>query len=316
MDRKTNETGGVVRVRVPATSANLGPGFDSLGLALTMYNELELELYRQENFDIASFGEGAEMLPTDGTNMIWTTVRRLLSRIGLADEYRGMKLRMYSKIPVSRGLGSSATAIVGGLRAANEWLGRPLDKKGLLAIATELEGHPDNVAPAIYGGFSVSVTYEGKPESLAFLPEIPLKAVVAVPDFTLSTRLARSVLPDTVPRADGVFNVGRAALLAAAMARGKADYLKLALEDKLHQPYRKSLIPGFDEVTAAARKAGAMGCVLSGAGPTIIAFTLEKEAAVGDAMVESFRANGAEARAIVLSIDREGARVVSHRSAW
>lgn len=256
------------------------------------------------------------MLPTDGTNMIWTTVRRLLSRIGLADEYRGMKLRMYSKIPVSRGLGSSATAIVGGLRAANEWLGRPLDKKGLLAIATELEGHPDNVAPAIYGGFSVSVTYEGKPESLAFLPEIPLKAVVAVPDFTLSTRLARSVLPDTVPRADGVFNVGRAALLAAAMARGKADYLKLALEDKLHQPYRKSLIPGFDEVTEAARKAGAMGCVLSGAGPTIIAFTLEKEAAVGDAMVESFRANGAEARAIVLSIDREGAKVISHRSTW
>ncbi len=316
MERKTNGAGGVVRVRVPATSANLGPGFDSLGIALTMYNELELELYREEKFDIESFGEGAEMLPTDGTNMIWGAVRRLLSRIGQADEYRGMKLRMYSRIPVSRGLGSSAAAIVGGLRAANEWLGRPLGKKELLGIATELEGHPDNVAPAVYGGFSVSVTYGGGPESISFRPDIPLKAVVAVPDFTLSTRLARSVLPDTVPRADGVFNVGRAALLAAAMARGKAGYLKMALEDRLHQPYRKSLIPGFDDVTEAAGKAGAAGCVLSGAGPSIIAFTLEKEAAVGDAMVEAFRANGTEARAIVLSIDREGAKVISHRREW
>ena len=316
MESKDRTVGGVVRVRVPSTSANLGPGFDTLGLALTMYNELELELYRDEKFDIQSFGEGAEMLPTDESNMIWSTIRLLLSRTGNADKYRGMKMRMYSRIPVSRGLGSSATAIVGGLRAANEWLGCPLDKKGVLALATELEGHPDNVAPAIYGGFSVSVTYEGKPDCIAFIPDIPLKAVVAVPDFTLSTRLARSVLPDDVPRVDGVFNVSRAALLAAAMARGKADYLKMALEDRLHQPYRKSLIPGFDDVTAAARKAGAIGCVLSGAGPTIIAFTLEKEAAIGDAMVEAFRANGADARAIVLGIDREGAKVVSHRKEW
>ena len=116
MERKTNGAGGVVRVRVPATSANLGPGFDSLGIALTMYNELELELYREEKFDIESFGEGAEMLPTDGTNMIWGAVRRLLSRIGQADEYRGMKLRMYSRIPVSRGLGSSAAG-----RPTNGW---------------------------------------------------------------------------------------------------------------------------------------------------------------------------------------------------
>ena len=316
MESKDRTVGGVVRVRVPSTSANLGPGFDTLGLALNMYNELELELYRDEKFDIQSFGEGAEMLPTDESNMIWSTIRLLLSRTGNADKYRGMKMRMYSRIPVSRGLGSSATAIVGGLRAANEWLGCPLDKKGVLALATELEGHPDNVAPAIYGGFSVSVTYEGKPDCIAFIPDIPLKAVVAVPDFTLSTRLARSVLPDDVPRVDGVFNVSRAALLAAVMARGKADYLKMALEDRLHQPYRKSLIPGFDDVTAAARKAGAIGCVLSGAGPTIIAFTLEKEAAIGDAMVEAFRANGADARAIVLGIDREGAKVVSHRKEW
>lgn len=316
MERETNKAGGIVRVKVPATSANLGPGFDSLGIALTMYNELELELYREEKFDIESFGEGAEMLPTDGTNMIWGAVRRLLSRIGRAGEYRGMKLRMYSRIPVSRGLGSSAAAIVGGLRAANEWLGHPLGKKELLGIAAELEGHPDNVAPAVYGGFSVSVTCGGEPEIIAFLPDIPLKAVVAVPDFTLSTRLARSVLPDTIPRADGVFNVGRAALLVAAMARGKARYLKPALADRLHQPYRKSLIPGFDDVTEAAGKAGAAGCVLSGAGSSIIAFTLEKEAAVGDAMVEAFRANGIEARAIVLSIDREGAKVISHRNEW
>lgn len=125
MERKTNRAGGVVRVRVPATSANLGPGFDSLGIALTMYNELELELYREEKFDIESFGEGADMLPTDGTNMIWSAVRRLLARIGQADEYRGMKLRMYSRIPVSRGLGSSAAAIVGGSgRLTNGWGGR------------------------------------------------------------------------------------------------------------------------------------------------------------------------------------------------
>ena len=298
-----------VKILVPGTSANCGPGFDCLGVACTIYNELELTLLREPGLDIRVEGEGAEDIPKDERNLAWRSIRYLLGRVKAGDDYRGAVLRMKNNVPMSRGLGSSAAAIVGALKAANVILGNPLDRRGLLQLATDLEGHPDNVAPAIYGGFTVSLVHEGVPESFSFLPKAPFAMVVAVPDFQLSTKEARSALPTEVPLKDAVFNIGRASLLVGALAKGNMSFLRYAFEDALHQPYRAKLIPGMYDVFDAARKAGAIGVAMSGAGPCIIAYTNGHTAAVGDAMIEAFRESGIESRALTLGIDQRGARI-------
>lgn len=298
-----------VKIRVPGTSANCGPGFDCLGVACTIYNELELTLLKEPELEIFAEGEGADSIPTDERNLAWRSIQVLLRRVKADEEYRGAVIRMKNDVPISRGLGSSAAAIVGALKAANVFLGNPFDRRGLLQIATDIEGHPDNVAPAIFGGFTISLVHEGIPESFSFLPRLPLKLVVAVPDFQLSTKAARDALPAEVPMKDAVFNVGRAALLVAALAKGNARFLRHAFDDALHQPYRAKLVPGMEEVLAAARGAGALGAAMSGAGPCIIAYTTDHTAAVGDAMVEAFRRHEVVARALVLDVDQRGAHL-------
>ena len=223
---------------------------------------------------------------------------------------------MSNRIPLSRGLGSSATAIVAGLTAANALIDSPFSRDDLLQLATDIEGHPDNVAPAIYGGFTVNTVTDGHVECFSFLPRIFLRLVVMVPDFYLSTKSARQVLPSEVPMKDAVFNISHAAMMVAALARGSEKHLENAFADALHQNYRAPLIPGMFDVFAAAKKAGAYGAALSGAGPCLIAFVPEHRKcteAVAAAMQDAFRAHEIEARPLHLRLDTKGARVLRRR---
>ena len=299
-----------VKVRVPGTSANCGPGFDCLGVACTIYNDLELTLLEEERLDIEITGDGAENIPVDERNIVWRSIQKLLERAGKAQEYKGAIIRMDNGVPLSRGLGSSATAIVGGLKAANECLGNPFTNRDLLQMATEIEGHPDNVAPAIFGGFTISIVRNGKPECFSLMPKLPLKLVVTVPDFFLPTKAARAVLPAEVPMKDAVFNIGRAAMLTAALCKGNKSFLRSVFDDALHQPYRAKLIPGMYDVFKAARAAGALGASMSGAGPCLIAFTVENADAVGMAMRDAFAKNNVKSQYHVFDIDGTGATVI------
>lgn len=302
-----------VRVRVPGTSANCGPGFDCLGLACTVYNDLELRLTREPGLSITMTGEGATNIPCDNRNIVWRSAQYLLEKAGKDKEYRGAVIHMENRVPLSRGLGSSATAIVAGLTAANALIGNPFNRREILQFATNIEGHPDNVAPAIFGGFTVNAVTNGRVDCFSFLPRFRMKFVVAVPNFPLSTRMARKVLPTEVPMKDAIFNIGRASMLVAALTRGNERYLRLGLDDALHQPYRAELIPGMYDVFKAARRAGAASATLSGAGPCLIAYVLERrhaEEAVGKAMLEAFRKHDVDARILTLDLDTHGAQIL------
>jgi homoserine kinase len=298
-----------VTVRVPGTTANCGPGFDSVGIACTIYNELTLTLSDTKELNIKVVGEGAGSIPATERNIAYQAVQMVLRRVGCTKP--GVSISMTNKIPLARGLGSSAAAIVAGLVAANAATGEKLTKHEILAMATNLEGHPDNVAPAIFGGVTVSMMYGSKPETVRFVPPAPLRLVVAVPEFGLSTKTARQVLPKSVPFHDAVFNVSRSAMLIAALCRGEYSHLKYALEDRLHQPYRSKLIPGMPDVLAAAIDNGALGAALSGAGPCLIAFTEQNDDAIGQAMVKSFAQHGVKASHLALTIDFEGAKIIT-----
>ena len=303
-----------VKVRVPGTSANCGPGFDTIGLACTVYNDLELTLLREKRLSIKINGEGAKNIPTDERNIVWCSVQHLLGKAGLDEKYPGAIMQMDNDVPLSRGLGSSATAIVAGLKAANEIIGNKFTKRELLKMATDIEGHPDNVAPAIFGGFTVSTVTNGEVECFSFLPKFRLKLVVAIPDFPLPTKKARAVLPENVPMKDAINNVSRAAMLVAAMCKGNPKFLKNVFEDALHQPYRASLIPGMYDVFAAAKAAGAIGASLSGAGPCLMAYTLERDHCgdkVAAAMRETFSQHGVAASTMILDLDTKGAHILA-----
>ena len=299
-----------ITIRVPGTSANCGPGFDTLGVACTIYNDLTLSLLHEPELTIEVEGEGAENIPCDARNMVWRSIQLLLTRAHKEKEYRGAKIHMINRIPLSRGLGSSASAIVSGIKAANVLIGNHFSRAELLQIATEIEGHPDNVAPAIYGGFTISLMENHRAESFSFIPRIPLQLVVAVPDFPLSTKAARKALPAQVPIKDAVFNVGHSSMLVAALIKGNVRFLRHVFEDSLHQPYRASLIPGMYDVFKAAKKAGALGACISGAGPCLIAFTIEHCNKIADALVKAFEKNNISAKALVLDIDQRGTHIL------
>lgn len=256
-----------VKVRVPATSANLGPGFDCLGLALNLYNKLEA--HEEEELRIDTEGEGAGILPGDASNLVYQAMKRAYEAAGR--KCHGMFIRQVNAIPLSSGLGSSAAAIVGGLLAANALMGGPLDKQELLRIATQMEGHPDNVTPCLMGGLTASVVEDGEVYYTRTLPDARFGFAAMTSTLELSTKKARSVLPDAYPRADAVQNVGRAVLMYAALEQGLHSLIKTASRDRLHQPYRKALIPGWEDVNACAIDAGALAVYLSGAGPTVMA---------------------------------------------
>jgi homoserine kinase len=296
-----------VRVRVPASSANLGPGFDALGLALALHNEVTAE--ETDRVTVRVDGEGATRLAADERNVVARGVR--LAHEAAGRPFRGCALACRNRIPLARGLGSSAAAWVGGLMAGNALLGRPLDRAALLGLAARAEGHPDNVAAAIYGGLTVACSTADGAIAVALPVPDHLHWVVLVPEVTSATAEARAVLPASVPREDAVFNVQRVALLLAGLQAGRAEALRLALEDRLHQPYRLTLFPWMPGVATAAREAGALGCVLSGAGPSMLALVAGDGAAVAGAMEAALRQAGIAGAARTLEVDRHGAIIES-----
>jgi homoserine kinase len=293
-----------VHVRVPATSANLGPGFDALGLALALYNEVTAQESR--SVTVAVQGEGAGRLPTNEHNVVARGVQLAYEAAGRP--FKGCALTCVNRIPAARGLGSSAAAWVGGLVAGNALLGDPLSRTALLALAARVEGHPDNVAAALLGGLTVSCgRADGRVTTVTLPVPAAVRWVVLVPGVTSATAEARAVLPESVPRADAVFNVQRVSLLLAGLQTGRVDVLDAALDDRLHQPYRLRLFPWMPAVADAARRAGALGCVLSGAGPSLLAAVSEHAEGVARAMETALRSAGIEGRASAFAVDTEGA---------
>jgi homoserine kinase len=293
-----------IRVRVPATSANLGPGFDALGLALALYNEVTLE--ESDGISVAIEGEGAGQLDAGEKNVVARGVALGFEAAGR--RFRGARLRCVNRIPLGRGLGSSAAAWVGGLVAANALLGEPLDRAALLTAAARAEGHPDNVAAAVLGGLTVSCAEPDRITAVRLPVPRDIAWVVLVPETQSSTTEARAVLPESLPRADAVFNVQRVSLLLAALTAGRPDLLAAAMHDRLHQPYRLRLFPWMEDVAGAARRAGALGCVLSGAGPAMLAAARGGAGeGVARAMEQALRAAGIGGRALALPVDESGA---------
>ncbi len=304
MDNGSRTPHSALRILVPATTANLGPGFDCLGMALSLYKELEVEV-TEHGLEIDIEGEGAAELARDSSNLILQSAQRVFDRVGY--QPRGLHLRSINRLPLMSGLGSSSAAIVGGLLAANELTGNQLTRDDLLRLAIEIEGHPDNVAPALLGGLVIVAS--GDPGPIVQHVEVPdLRVVVVTPELRVSTEEARRLLPTTVPHTDAVFNTGRVALVVHALSHGDFDLLGRAMDDRLHQPFRKQLITGYDEVVGAAKAAGASAVAISGSGPTLIAFAPERHEEIAAAMQQAFAAHEINSRVWVLEVDRWGAR--------
>ncbi len=286
-------------VRAPATTANLGPGFDCLGMALDLWAEV-----------IVSASE--EALPPPGPPLGEMTVRaarRLFSHFG-EQSPAGLSAEFRQEIPVARGLGASAVARAAGLLAANALLGKPLEREEMLALGAELEGHADNMAPVLFGGLQVAVR-EGERVFHAGLaaPE-GLKAVLFVPDMEMPTKESRRALPEFLSREDAVYNIGRAALLVAALASGRLDLLDVATRDRLHQPARAKVFPPMEAIFRAARQAGALGVFLSGGGSTVLALAAEREEGIAQAMATAAAGEGTRGHTIVTTPTNAGAQVV------
>jgi homoserine kinase len=304
-----------VTVQVPATTANLGSGFDALGAALSWHSFVTLE--PAEGLVVEVVGEGASEIPRSENNIAIGAVKEFLKKLpeDAAEPFRrGFRIVLDNRFPLTRGLGSSAAARVGALVAANHLLGEPFAVQQLLKLAADLEGHADNVVPALLGGVTVAVPTEGEVVWVKFMPPSEVRIALLVPEFALETEKARSVLPSSVSRTDAVFNLGRAALLVGALATGQFDRLKIAMQDKLHQPYRQSLMPWLPKVFDAAMDAGALGVHLSGAGPTVAAWCCDEKSAetVAQAMWQSLKAVGVNGFWRIVGLDPDGAKIV-HR---
>lgn len=268
-----------VTVKVPATTANIGPGFDCFGIALSIYNKVTLEelVYPDKGVQINILSEEEDeidssilAIPTDESNIVYKAVELLYNYVGQTPP--AMKINIKSGIPIAKGLGSSASVIAGGIIAANELLGNPADQAALLSIANEIEGHPDNITPAFLGGFNFSSAEEDGSilHRKIDWPE-KWKFVVCIPDYELATQISRSVLPEKVSIRDAVFNVKRSAMFIEALHLQNTELMKYALDDRLHQIYRSRLINGFDEIKSKLNElSNVLGIVISGAGPSLL----------------------------------------------
>jgi homoserine kinase len=260
----------MIRVKVPATSANMGPGFDCLGIALNLYNYFFIEEIK-EGLNITGCDEAFR----NDKNLVYTSMMKCFEKIGYVP--KGISIKIQCDIPISRGLGSSAACILGGVLAANELTGSPLSIKELLEIATIIEGHPDNITPALFGGMTVSVQTETGVCFDRINLSRGMKFCALIPNFKLSTSKARAVLPTDIPYKHATFNVGRTALLISAMISGNFDLIHTGCEDKLHQNYRSPLIENYEAITYMCKSLGSLGVFLSGAGPTIMVILKEED---------------------------------------
>ncbi len=267
----------MIKIRIPATSANIGSGFDSLGLALNLYNYIYME--QIDGIEIKS--KDHTVIPTGENNLVYKTAKHLFEICG--KPFTGLHIEQENNIPMTRGLGSSSACIVGGLFGANELMGNPLSQDELVNFAAVMEGHPDNSTPAILGGLVTAVIDEGKVYCVKQEITEKLRFFAFIPDFEMSTEMARAALPQTIAHKDGVFNLSRAALMSVSLYSGKFQNLRIAAQDRLHQPYRLGLIKDGDKVFQLAYDLGAYAAYISGAGSTLMAIVDEK-------MAESFEA--------------------------
>lgn len=310
-----------VSVKVPATSANLGPGFDCLGIALPIYNTVTIDetvlpgtgveiniLSQDENFDDLII----DHIPTDENSIVYKAVELLYNSIGQTPSE--LKINIQTQIPVTRGLGSSAAVIVGALIAANHLLGEPADESAILSIATEIEGHPDNVTPAVVGGLVLS-SMEDDGSILYRKIDWPedWAITVCVPDVELATEISRSVLPENVPMQDAVFNTKRMGMLIQAIHAQDEELMKAALTDKLHQPYRAKLVPWMDEINQSIKHDDDIfGCVLSGAGSTVLVISKQNATdRVRNKISEVMTNLNVKAEIKTLKVENDGATIVS-----
>ena len=293
------------QIRLPGSTANLGPGYDALGMALSIYNYMQVKTRPEPGVSITSEGEGIDILPTDESHLVYHAAQFTAQRANKT--LPGLNIHMQNNVPLARGLGSSSTAIVGGVVMANRLLDDPFSQTELLNIATELEGHPDNVSPCLLGGLTASTIDGANVACVRALPPTGLIAVVAIPDFELKTKDARNVLPDKHTHSDVVFSTSRACLVTAALITGDLDQLTIGMQDRLHHPHRAKLIPGFDEILETAVQTGALGAALSGAGPTLLALTTQNADAIGQAMIQIWQDKNISAKHQILNIDSNGA---------
>lgn len=304
------KSGRRVRVKVPASTANLGPGFDTLGMALNLYAWIEMGL--AETTRIELYGDQMTGVPADKSNLIYKVAQMVFERAGI--RHPELYIAMYSDIPLTRGLGSSASAIVGALAAANALIDRPFTDDDLFQMATELEHHPDNVGASLFGGIVVAFWDGKRAEHIRVEPHEQLEVLVAIPHFQLSTDKARGVLPREQSLENAVFNVGHSSVLVAALCTGRLDMIARAMKDALHQPYRALLVPGLGKILAEATDHGALGVALSGAGPTMLALVdrrSTRKAELEAFMRGTLKEEGIEATTMWLSPDRAG--VQAHR---
>ncbi len=309
-----------ITVDVPATTANLGAGFDALAMALDLATIIEVEAIPPDTepaFHVDVHGEGAGHLPTGRRNRFISALIDGLEDAGMDASGCGWHVRMDNRIPVTRGLGSSASATVAALVAADELLAGALGDQRILELAAIAEGHPDNAAAAVYGGLCVVADVAGEPRAIRIEPPANLLAALYIPDKHLSTAAMRAALPEHVPFADAVHNVGAATLTVAALSEGRLDLLGAGTVDRLHEPYRAAAYPELPELIEAALAAGAKGACMSGAGPTVIAFSDEGAAAATIAAAMERRAQSLRmrGRAAVQAVRLEGAHVIGRAGA-
>ncbi len=311
-----------VSVKVPATTANIGPGFDCLGMALPIYNTITIEetVLPGTGIEINVIAESAaidelslEHIPLDENSLVYKAVELLYNSIGQTPSE--LKINIHSNIPVARGLGSSASVIVGALIAANELLGKPADEVALLSIACEIEGHPDNITPAIVGGLVLSSQEDDGSVVYRKLNWPTEWAItVCVPDFELSTDIARSVLPKEVPMKDAIFNAQRLGMFVQAVNTKDSELMKLALKDRLHQPYRMKLVPGLDKIMDNLRHIDSvLGCVLSGAGSSILVISEKNDLdKIRGIVKDTWTDQNIKSDIKTLNIEQTGAQIVSN----
>jgi homoserine kinase len=307
-----------ISVKVPATTANIGPGFDSLGMALPLYNTITIEetVLPGTGIEINAISDVIEddlileHTPLDENSIIYKAVELLYNSIGQTPSE--LKITVQSQIPIARGLGSSASVIVGGLLAANELLGHPADEVALLSIATEVEGHPDNVTPAIVGGLVLS-SQEDDGSVVYTKLNWPKEwdITVCIPDYELSTDISRSVLPSEVPMADAIFNAKRMGMFVQAVNTKDEELMKLALQDRLHQPYRMKLVPGLDKIIENLKHVdGVLGCVLSGAGPSILIISRNNSEKIKSIVHETWEDLNVKVNIMTLPVETQGATII------
>ncbi len=306
----TATVGRSVHVKVPATSANLGPGFDTLGMALSFYDELEVEAVAGNDVFVEVIGEGEGEVPTGAENLVVKSIAYTFERFG--QKLPGLRLKAHNQIPHGRGMGSSGAAVVSGIMAAKGLLDGLVDmtERDLLELATELEGHPDNVAPALFGGLTIAWEDESGPHHKKLFVHRGVSPLELVPSHKMSTALARSLQPDSVPHDDAVFNVSRSALLIAALTQSP-ELLLSATEDRLHQDYRAAAMPETDALIRLMRANG-HAAVVSGAGPSVLVLASDPAERIEAAKLAA--EHYPQWRALLLAVDFKGATVAVHQN--